>query len=149
MSETVTIDLPDEQMRRARVLAAAGNRRLEDAAIDWISRALSEPEIEALPDDELLVLCDATLESGDQEELSELLAGAREGGLDPARRGRLDDLMTRYRRGLVLKARAWKEAVDRGLRAIPPGPGADPSRKPTQPEAPGHPAPGCVLSCGT
>jgi hypothetical protein len=32
---------------------------------------------------------------------------------------RLDDLMALYRRGLVLKARAWEETVTRGLR-IPP-----------------------------
>jgi len=31
-------------------------------------------------------------------------------------RDRLDQLMVLYRRGLKLKARAWKEAVARGLR---------------------------------
>ena len=54
MSEKVTIELPDELSRRARKLAAAGNRRLEDAVIDWINRAVSEPDVEVLPDDELL-----------------------------------------------------------------------------------------------
>jgi hypothetical protein len=32
-------------------------------------------------------------------------------------RGRLDDLIATFRHGLVQKARAWKEAVARGLRA--------------------------------
>ena len=32
--------------------ARPGNRRLEDAVIDWINRAVSEPDVEALPDDE-------------------------------------------------------------------------------------------------
>jgi predicted transcriptional regulator len=119
MSERVTIELPDDLSRRARKLAAAGNRRLEDALIDGIDRAVAEPAVEALPDDELLRLCDATLEAGDQAELSDRLADAREGNLDDAGRVRLDELMAEYRRGLVLKARAWKEAVSRGLRTPP------------------------------
>ena len=88
MSEKVIIELPDELSRRAK-LAAAGNRRLEDAVIDWINRAVSEPDVEVLPDDELLQLCDATFESSAQLELSGLLADAREGTLDAARRLRL------------------------------------------------------------
>ncbi len=54
MSEKVVIDLPDELSSKARRLAAAGNRPLEDAVIDWINRAVSEPDMEALPADELL-----------------------------------------------------------------------------------------------
>ena len=119
MSEKVTIELPDELSRRARKVAAAGHRRLEDAVIDWISQAVSEPEVEALADDELLRLCDAALEADEQEELSGLLADTREGTVDAVGRARLEDLMARYRRGLVLKARAWKEAVARGLRNPP------------------------------
>ena len=125
MSEKVTIELPDELSQRARKLAAVGNRRLEDAVIDWINRAVSEPDVEVLPDEELLRRCDATIEAGAQEELSGLLADAREGVLDAARRARLDGLMADYRRGLVLKARAWNEAVARGLRAPPADPEAD------------------------
>src|SRR5262249_42232374 len=111
-----TVELPDELARRARVLAAARNRRLEDAVIDWIGQAVAEPEIEALPDDELLEYCDMTLDSAMQDELSRLLFEARENALDIPRRTRLDDLISVYRRGLVRKARAWQEAVARGLR---------------------------------
>jgi hypothetical protein len=125
MSETVTVELPDELSRRARRLAAAANRRLEDAVVDWISQAVSEWDVESLPDDELLRLCDATLGAGEQEELSDRLAEAREGTLDAAGRGRLNVLMSQYRRGLVLKARAWNEAVARGLRRPPTGADAD------------------------
>ena len=125
MSEKVTIELTDELSRRARRLAAAGNRRLEDAVVNWIHRAVAEPDVEGLPDDELLRLCDATLDAGEQTELSGLLADAREGTLDGAGRARLDDLMGDYRRGLVLKARAWKEAVSRGLRKPPTAAEAD------------------------
>jgi predicted transcriptional regulator len=125
MSEKVTIELSDELSRRARKLAAAGNRRLEDAVIDWINRAVSDPNVEALPDDEVLRLCDATFEASEQDELSGLLADAREGVLDAAGRARLDGLMAEYRRALVLKARAWNEAVTRGLLAPPADTDAD------------------------
>ena len=57
------------------------------------------------------------LEPGIQEELSDLLDLGGEGALEPADRVRLDELISIYRQGLVLKARAWKEAVKRGLRA--------------------------------
>jgi hypothetical protein len=119
MSEKVTIELPDELSRRARKLAAAGNRRLEDAVVDLINRAVSEPDVEALSDDELLRLCDTSFDVGEQADLSGLLGDAREGTLDAAGRVRLDDLMADYRRGLVLKARVWKEAVTSGLRPPP------------------------------
>ena len=116
MSQTVTVELPDELARRARSVAAAGNRRLEDAVIDWISQAVAEPEIEALPDDELLARCDSALAADLQEELSGLLSDARENKLDATGSARLDQLMALYRRGMVQKARAWREAVARGLR---------------------------------
>jgi hypothetical protein len=117
MSQTLTVELPDELARRARSVAAAGNRRLEDAVIDWISQAVAEPEVERLPDDELLTRCDSTLAADLQDELSDLLSDAREDKLDATGRARLDQLMALYRRGMVDKARAWREAVARGLRA--------------------------------
>ena len=52
----------------------------------------------------------------EQKELSDLLARNREGSLDQANRVRLDQLMLAYRTGLVLKARALKSAVARGLK---------------------------------
>jgi hypothetical protein len=115
VSQTLTVELPDELARRARSLAAAGNRRLEDAVIDWISQAVAEPEIEALPDDELLARCDADLARALQDELSGLLSDAREDTLAASGRVRLDELMTVYRRGMVEKARALRAAVARGL----------------------------------
>ncbi len=116
MSETVTLEVPDDLARRVRALASATHRRFEDVALEWLRRAVEEPPVEALPDGELLALCDATLEPSDQEALSHLLAGHREGLLKAPERASLDTLMDTYRRGLVLKARALKEAVGRGLR---------------------------------
>jgi hypothetical protein len=117
MSQTLTVELPDELARRARNVAAAGNRRLEDAVVDWISQAVAGPDLAALSDDELLSQCDSMIAVDLQDELSRLLADAREGNLPESARGRLDELMANYRRGLVQKARAWKVAVARGLRA--------------------------------
>ena len=63
-------------------MAAAGHRRLEDAVVEWIGRAVAEPEVTTLPDVALLRLCDATLKPDDQHELSGLLAGSHDGRLD-------------------------------------------------------------------
>jgi predicted transcriptional regulator len=116
MSEVLTVELPDDLARQARALAAATNRRLEDAVLDWVRQAIAERAVESLPNDDLLALCDLTLEDAQQAELSDLLTQAREGALSVPDQERLDHLMVDYRRGLVLKARALKEATARGLR---------------------------------
>jgi hypothetical protein len=116
MSETVTLQIPEELASRARALAAATHRRFEDVVVDWLRRAVEEPAVESLPDDSLLGLCDAMLSEVAQDDLGVLLAGHREGSLSGEETARLDGLMADYRRGLVLKARALKEAVARGLR---------------------------------
>jgi hypothetical protein len=116
MSETVTLEIPTELARQARALAAATNRRLEDAVVDWIGRAVEQPPVESLSDAQVLGLCDAALDAAQQDEFSTLLAGLREGPLLPAEHTRLEQLMATYRRGLVRKAQALKEAVARGLR---------------------------------
>lgn len=119
MSETLTLEIPDELARRARALAAATHRRFEDAVVDWLRRAVDEPEVGALSDEALLALCDLMLDPDEQDELSALLAQHREEPLSDPERRRLDALMDSYRSGMVLKARAWKEAVARGLRPSP------------------------------
>jgi hypothetical protein len=116
VSELLTAELPDDLARQARAFAEAGNRPLKDVILDWISQGAAEPAIESLADGSIVALCDSSLDEATQEELSELLAGAREGELDEADRTHLDQLMALYRQGLKLKARAWKEAVARGLR---------------------------------
>lgn len=118
MSEIVTLEMPDELAQRARALAAATNRRFEEAMVEWIGRAVAEPAVELLPDNELLALSEAKLDTVRQDELSDLLVRHREGQLQENDRARLDVAMTDYRRGLVLKARALKEAVARGLKPL-------------------------------
>ena len=117
MSETVTVESLPSWRSRAE---GAGDRRrtgeLEDAVVEWIGRGVACPQVEFLPDGELLAFCDATLDGVRQEEMSVLLADLREGTLAIWQRIRLEELMAGYRRGLVLKARALSEAVARGLR---------------------------------
>src|SRR3954464_9769587 len=93
MSEPVTLQIPDELARRARALAAATHRRFEDAVVDWLRRAGEEPAGGSLPGGSLLALCDATLTGVDQDALSVLLAGHREGSLSVEETARLDELM--------------------------------------------------------
>jgi hypothetical protein len=118
MSTRVTIDVPDELARRAAAVAAATNRRLEDVVSEWLGRAAGDLSVEAMGDVELMAACDATMPPDQEHELSALLADLREGELAPGGRARLDELMASYRRGLVLKARATRGAVARGL--LPP-----------------------------
>lgn len=122
MSRTVTLELPDDLA--AQAVAAAKGRRLEDASVEWLARAVAAPAVATLSDAELLATCDRRLADDNQAELSALLADNREGRLDAAGRDRLDALMAAYREGLILKAQAWKEAVARGLRPPPPADGA-------------------------
>jgi hypothetical protein len=116
MSELLTLELPDELAQQARALAAATNRRFEDAIVEWIENAVAEPAVESLPNEQLLALCDAMMDAEPQEELSELLERQREKLITDREHSRLNELLAAYRRGLVMKARAWKEAVARGLK---------------------------------
>lgn len=116
MSELVTLELPAELVQRARAVAAATNRRLEDVVTQWIERSAEEPAVEDLPDDRVLLLSEEQLPETIQSELSDLLASNRAGPLAETDRARLDELLAMYRRGLILKARATKEAVSRGLK---------------------------------
>ena len=113
MSESVTLDLPPEIARRARAIATATNRRVEDVVVDWIGKVASEPPVESLSDGELLDLSRSQLSEPDQTVLSDLLG--RQDDLAVTERARLDQLLEVYRTGMTNKARALKEAVVRGL----------------------------------
>jgi hypothetical protein len=116
MSEVITLELPDTLVQSARAIAARSNRRVEDVLVEWLDRSASEVPVETLPDDQVLLLCDLTMQEADQQALNELLARQREGTLDDAERPVLNALMGVYRSGLVRKAQAVKVAVERGLR---------------------------------
>jgi hypothetical protein len=116
VSEVLTLQLPSALVRQARALAAAANRSLDDVLAELIERGMTGSPVETMPDSELLAACDQQLPEPDQQELSGLLAARQDGPLTPADGRRLDELLATYRRGLVLKARAWKEAVARGIK---------------------------------
>jgi predicted transcriptional regulator len=116
MSEVLTVEIPDELARQVRAIAAATSRPVEDVVVECLGRAIVQPSLQSLGDEELLQLCDAQMEPAKQDELSEFLARSREGQLQPDERATLDQLFVAYRRGLVTKAQAWNEAVARGLK---------------------------------
>ena len=115
MSEIVTLEIPDALVQRARGVAEQTHRRVEDVLVEWLDRAATEIPVELLPDDQVLALRDMQMDDAQQAELSELLTRQREGMLTSVERGRLETLMSIYRRGMVGKAQALKVAVDRGL----------------------------------
>jgi hypothetical protein len=116
MSEIVTLALPDKLMQSARTVADRTHRRVEDVLLEWLDRAATDVPIDVLPDEQVQALADVQMSEPQQAELSNLLAGQREGTLNEAERSRLVALMDIYRRGMVRKAQALQVAVERGLR---------------------------------
>jgi hypothetical protein len=113
MSESLTLELPAEIARRARDLAAATNRRVEDVVVGWIERVAADPPVEEIPDAEVLELSRMRMSDDEQDSLSDFLR--RQAELAATEPTQLEGLLGKYRRGLVLKARATKVAVSRGL----------------------------------
>ena len=116
MNETVTLELPEAITSKAKALAAVSQRHYEDVLTEWIEHAVTEPPAELLSDEQVMALCDMQMPSDQQKALSDLLARQREEQLNETETQELSRLMQVYRQGLVRKARAWKVAVDRGLR---------------------------------
>jgi hypothetical protein len=73
MSESVTLDLPDELARQVRAAAEQTHRRIEDVLVGWLGRAAADIPIDALSDDQVLALCDVQMDESQQAELHELL----------------------------------------------------------------------------
>lgn len=92
MSESVTVQLPDELARQMRAVADQTRRPLEEVLLEWLRRAADTP-VDALPDEQVLALADMQMDEREQGELSALLARQREGDLDADGRSRLDALM--------------------------------------------------------
>lgn len=116
MPQVVTLELSDRLARQARDIAVDAHRRFEDLLIELIERSITDLPVESLPDQQVLALCEKQLDLEQQTRLDDLLARNREGELDASELPQLDELMQIYRHGIVRKARAWKTAVDRGLK---------------------------------
>jgi hypothetical protein len=116
MSEIVTLEIPTTLVQQAKEIAQLTDRPLEAVLIEWIDHASADLPIETMPDEQVLLLCDSQLSTEQQTALSDLLERNREGQLHATETQQLNELMQIYRRGLVLKSRALKVAVSRGLR---------------------------------
>lgn len=117
MTETVTIKLPEPLAKRAKEIASFSQKQLEDLLVEWINHAINELPLESLPDEQVLALCELQMDSKKQLLLSDLLSRNREGKINDYEVGQLDELMQIYRQGMVNKARAWKVALERGLKS--------------------------------
>lgn len=124
MSTQVTLDLPDETYRRMEHLAHLTGRDLSDVLTDAIESA-SWPlgntdstivSVRELADDALLALAESQMSDRQDRRLSELLDQRQSGGLTPVQQRELQALMQIYQDGLLRKAQALREAVQRGLR---------------------------------
>jgi hypothetical protein len=116
MAEKVTIELPDDILKQVRMVAAGTQRTQDEVLLDWVRRASGEPVLEFLPNEQLLAVADGQMDPAQDEELTNLLERQREGILTATERRQLEDLMHKYRTGLVRKAQALQIAVSRGLR---------------------------------
>jgi hypothetical protein len=117
MAEIVTLELSDRLAHQVHEVALATQRRIEEVLLEWIERVVAESPVELLPDDQVLAWCEMQMPPEQQEQLDTLLIRNREEQLNEVEKQELDELMCIYRQGLVRKARAWKVAVERGLKA--------------------------------
>jgi len=123
MSTQVTITLPDEVYQRAERFARLANRDVASVLADTIQLSIPpsrtnildlEP-ISNLSDEQVLALTELQMEPDQDTRLSELLDRQQAGLLGEAERTELQTLMQIYQEGLLRKATALSEAVNRGL----------------------------------
>ena len=128
MSNSITLNLPDEVYRRAESLAQLMSRDLADVLVEAISLSLSpmspvsahldsseETPVASLSDEEVLAMTELQMETNSDQRLSELLDRQQAGILTEAERPELWTLMQIYQFLLLRKAQALREAVSRGL----------------------------------
>jgi hypothetical protein len=101
----------------------SATQRVERLLGDWFADIDETTPVEQLSDEDVLVLSEARLNYEQTAEMKLLLARRRINQLDRPGRERLEELMTLYQTTLVLRARALKVAVERGIR--PPLRGSD------------------------
>lgn len=113
----ITVELPEPLIGQLEAIASQHQQSLQDVLVTLINQATDNLPLEYLSDDEILRLCDRQMPADEQNQLSDLLAQQREETLSNNGKEQLEDLMQVYRTGLVQKAKAYKIAVDRKLRA--------------------------------
>ena len=124
MSKQVVVDLPDEIYRRAESLARLSRREVGEVLADAITLSLSSLDgarvdgrpMAGLSDREVTELAELQLPRAQDRRLSKLLDRQQGQGLIETERSELQALMQQYQHGLLRKAEALNEAVQRGLR---------------------------------
>jgi hypothetical protein len=124
MSTQITLTLPDETYRRAVHLARLTSRNIADVLADTIDISLQPlgaeltmgKPVSELSDAEVLAVAESQMEPTQDRRFSELLDKQQSGILTNSERSELMALMQVYQEGLLRKAQALNEAVQRGLR---------------------------------
>ena len=124
MSTQITLTLPAETYRRAVRLARLTGRDIAEVLADTLDISLSPLGTEfatgklvsELSDSEVLAAADSQMETAQDRRFSELLDNQQAGQLSSEERSELLALMQIYQEGLLRKAQALNEAVQRGLR---------------------------------
>jgi hypothetical protein len=124
MSTQVTVTLPDDIYQRAAYLARLTGREVADVLAETIDLSLqplrlplaNEPPLAQRSDAEVLALADAQMDPSQDRRLSDLLARQQAGALAADDRVALLGLLQVYQNGLLRKAQALRQAVQRGLR---------------------------------
>jgi len=123
MSTKITITLPDEIYQRAERFARLANRDIASILADTIQ--LSIPPVRAevqnlepvsvLSNEEVLALTELQMKPEEDAQLSELLDRQQSSTITEDERLDLQILIQIYQEGLLRKATAINEAVNRGL----------------------------------
>ena len=115
MSESIALELPEPLAKKVKEIAALNRQGIEEMLIEWIDCTINEIPIEALPDEQVLALCNLQMGEQQQRVFSDLQAWNSEGLLNAQEIKKLNELMQVYRHGSVRKAKVMQVAVMRGL----------------------------------
>lgn len=115
MSGQITIEVSDQVIRRAGLIAAQTHQRIEEVIASLLEAVIPESSVATLTDEEVLALAQSKFTPEQQARFSYLLAQNRESAMTAEERAELDRLMDIYERGLLRKAQASRVAAQRGL----------------------------------
>ena len=123
MSNQVMLNLSDTTYQQAQYLATLTRRDVNDVLIDTIELSLPSlysmdgnvTPVSMLTDDAVLTLAELQLDENDDAQLSQLLDKQQAGKLMYTEQLELERLMQLYQEGLLRKAEALAEAVQRGV----------------------------------
>jgi hypothetical protein len=124
MAVPVTLNLPEELYQRATNFANLLGKDVMDVLVDTLILSLAPiatesgvlPAVSSLSDQDVVALSESRLQPQEDERLSELLDKQGEALLTADEQSELLGLIQIYQEGLLRKAQALQESVQRGLR---------------------------------